>query len=169
MKSDISSNFDTAKESAAVFVIYEGRILLKRFKFEGIWCCGATMGKFLENSEDPTQELIKLEKENLGIDLPPKYICTIVSYINKPKPDGRVRLTSLIYLLEISEGIKSKIKKDPKHRWMKVEEVNNSKEIREDDKFIFTRILEQKYNDIVLDVDQMEKWAKAKLIGWKEA
>jgi len=101
--------------------------------------------------------------------LPPKYICAIVSYINKPKPDGRVRLTSSIYLLEISEGIKSKIKKDPQHRWMKVEEVNNSKEIREDDKFIFTRILEQKYNDIVLDVDQMEKWAKAKLLGWKEA
>ena len=168
MESNISNKFDNAKNSAAVFVLRDGKILLKRYKFEDIWCCGATLGRFIEKGQDPIEMLIQLERDELGIDLPPKYICTVVSYINKPKPDGRVRLTSPIYLLEISEIIKKKIKKDPQNRWMNAEEINNSKEIREDDKLIFTRILDGKYEDIVLDVDQMEKWGKAKLLGWKE-
>ena len=166
---NISTKFDNAKESSPVFVVCGDRMLLKRFKFEDIWCYGATLGRFIEKGQDPIEMLIQLEKDELGIDLPPKYICTIVSYINKPEPDGRVRLTSPIYLLEISEDIRGKIKKDSQVKWMNVEEINNSKEIREDDKLIFTRIIEQKYDDIVLDVDQMGKWAKAKLLSWKVA
>ncbi len=164
---DISTRFDNTKESSPVFVVCEDRMLLKRYKFEDIWCCGATLGRFIEKGQDPIEMLIQLEKDELGIDLPPKYICTVVSYINKPKPDGRVRLTSPIYLLEISEVVKKKIKTDPQNRWMNAEEINNSKEIREDDKLIFTRILDGKYEDIVLDVDQMEKWGKAKLLNWQ--
>jgi len=168
MQAKISTKFDTAKESAAVFVVSEGRILLQRYKFEGIWCCEPVIGKFIEAGEDPIKALVKLEEEQIGISLPPTYICTVVSYINKPNPDGRVRLTSPIYLLEIDASTKAQIKENKQQRWMDVAEVDESKEIRVDDKLIFTRILEGNYKDLTLDVDQMGKWARPTLLGWKE-
>jgi len=166
--SKISDNYDTPKESAAVFVVCSGKILLKRYIYEDIWCCGAVLGKFIEKGADPIKELIKIEKDQLGIDLPPKYICTIVSYINKPKPDCRVRLTSPIYLLEIAEEVKSQIKKDKDLVWMNIDEIKKSKEIREDDKLIFERILSGNYKDFTLDVDQMGKWGRPKLLAFEE-
>ncbi len=168
MSKKISENFDTAKSSAAVFVIYEDTLLLNRYKFQGLWCCGAVLGKFVKGDENQIKELVKLEKEQLGIELTPRFICTNVSYINKPKPDGRVRLTSQIYLLDISADTKNEIKKDKQQRWMNIEEINKSKEIREDDKVIFANVLTGKNSDLVLDVDQMGMWGKAKLISWEE-
>jgi hypothetical protein len=166
--SKISDNYDTPKESAAVFVVCSGKILLKRYIYEDIWCCGAVLGKFIEKDADPIKELIKIEKDQLGIDLPPKYICTIVSYINKPKPDGRVRLKSPIYLLEITEEVKSQIKKDKDFVWMNIDKIKKSEEIREDDKLIFDRILSGNYKDFTLDVDQMGKWGRPKLLAFEE-
>jgi ADP-ribose pyrophosphatase YjhB (NUDIX family) len=168
MKSQISTKFDTAKDSVAVFILCGGKILLKRHKYEGVWCCEAFLGKFIKPGEDPIEELVQIEKDRLGIDLPPKNICTIVSYINKPKPDGRVRLTSMIYLLEISEDVKSQIKKDESLIWMSTDEVNNSKEIRQDDKLIFARILGGNYKNLTMDVDQMGKWGRPDLLAWFE-
>jgi len=166
--SKIFDNYDTPKESTAVFVVCSGKILLKRYIYEDIWCCGAVLGKFIEEGDDPIQELIKIEKDQLGIDLPPQYICTIVSYINKPKPDGRVRLTSPIYLLEIAEEVKTQIKKDKDLVWMNIDEIKKSEEIREDDKLIFERILSGNYKDFTLDLDQMGKWGRPKLLAIEE-
>jgi len=166
--SKISDIYDTLKDATAVFVVCNGKILLKRFMFEDIWCCGAVLGKIIKDNEDPVNELIKIEKDQLGIDLPPKYICTIVSYINKPKPDGRVRLTSPIYLLEIAEEVKTQIKKDKDLVWMNIDEIKKSEEIREDDKLIFDRILSGNYKDFTLDVDQMGKWGRPKLLAIEE-
>ena len=136
--------------------------------YEDIWCCGAVLGKFIEKGEDPIKELVKIEKDQLGIDLLPSYICTITSYINKPKPDGRVRLTSPIYLLEIAEEVKSQIKKDKGLVWMNIDEIKKSEEIREDDRLIFERVLSGNYKDFTLDVDQMGKWGRPKLLAIEE-
>jgi ADP-ribose pyrophosphatase YjhB (NUDIX family) len=168
MDSKISTKYDTPKDSAAVFVVYDGKILLKRYMYEGIWCCGAVLGKFIEEGEDPIQELIKIEKDQLGIDLPPRYICTITSYINKPKPDGRVRLISPIYLLEIDENSKKRIKKDKDLVWLDADAVSKSEEIRDDDKLIFEHVLEGNYKNQTMDVDQMGKWGRPKLLAWFE-
>lgn len=168
MKLQISTKFDTAKNSAAVFVICEDTMLLTRYKFQDLWCCGAVLGKFIKDDKNQVKELVKLEKEQLGIELVPRFVCTVVSYINKPKPDGRVRLTTQIYSLDISLDTKNDIKKDNQQRWMNMEEINKSKEVREDDKVIFANILEGTHSDLILDVDQMGKWRDAKLLNWSE-
>ncbi len=169
MKSSISTHFDTPKESVVVFVVCDGKLLLRRYEYQGIWVCEATVGEFFTKGEDTLKKVIEVEKQQLDISIRPKFICNIESYINKPKPDGRVRLRSLIYLLEITEEIKSQIKKDSQFRWLGLEEINNSKIIREDDKLIFSRILKGNYKDIILNVDQMGKWGRPKLLDWSEA
>ncbi len=166
---DISLNFDTPKESVAVFIICDNKLLLTRYKYEGVWVCGATQGTFFKKGDDPLKKVIEVEREQLGITLVPKFACTIESYINKPKPDGRVRLRSLIYLLEITEESKSQIKKNNQFRWLNLEEINESKIIREDDKLIFSRFLSHNHKDLIMDVDQMGKWGRPKLLDWSEA
>lgn len=165
----ISLKFDTSKEAVVLLIVCNNKLMLTKYKFENIWVMATTQGAVLNEGDDPSQKITEVVKEQLGISLVPKYACTVVSYINKTMPDGRVRLTSPIYLLDITEKTKSQIKDDDPPTWLTLEEINESQIIREDDKLIFSRILQKNFEDLILDVVQMGKWGRPKLIAWSVA
>ena len=71
-----------------------------------------------------------------------------------------------MYTLQLSEDQKSSLTLKDNQFWISKKEMENTNAIRQDDKIIFKRLLSNSDMNIVMDVDQMNKWIDAKLLAW---
>lgn len=162
--STIPTHFDTQKTSAGMIVICNDKILVQKDQLQGRTIYN-TFGTFLDNN-DPYEQIMAVQKEQLGTSFKATLQGTMVEYIQKPAPDGRVQLTSQVYTLRLNEDQKSSLNLKGNQFWVSKKEIQESDAIREDDKIIFERLLNNAPLNIVMDVDQMNKWIDAKLLAW---
>ena len=162
--STISTHFDTQKTSVGMIVICNDEILVQKDELQGRTIYN-TFGSFLY-SNDPFEQIMTVQKEQLGTSFKATPHGTMVEYIQKPAPDGRVQLKSHMYTLQLSENQKSSLTLKDNQFWISKKEMENTNAIRQDDKIIFKRLLSNSDMNIVMDVEQMNKWIDAKLLAW---
>jgi hypothetical protein len=163
-KDKILGNFDTQKSSAMLLVICEDELLLQEIEHDG-GLIYDTFGTFVDETE-PLTRLMATQKDNLGTAYELQDSGVITEYINKPLPDGRVKLIVYTYVLLLTTDQKDMLTFKDNWLWFDSKKIDGTATIRQDDKLIFKRVLASKSLNMILEVEQMGRWIDAKLVAW---
>lgn len=161
----ISTKHDTEKTSAMLLIKCGAELLLQKIEHQKAIIYDA-FGTFVESTDTAKAQIMKVQDENFASSFRVEFVGKVLAYIDKPKPDGRVQLTTFIYQIELDQEKASKLKFKDSYVWLNAKDIQNNDLIREDDKIIFTFALSNQDLNIVVDVDQHGQWIDARLLAW---
>jgi hypothetical protein len=154
-----------SRTSAIIFAVAGDELLMQSMEHQG----GEVLdvfGSFIAEGLDAQQIIDAKVEEKIGNGYKAVPFGKVLDHIEKPEES--VDLLTLVFKIHMSPEMKASYVLKDKQFWATKEFIEGESRIRQGDRRIFTRALQDQSMDIELSEDQYEKWIDAKLTSWTE-